>query len=115
MAEYKVGDRITVSDHWHGPVAVRTVARVTKVKVVDNKGQEWHVRGRMYGNQSERWYTGRTIEPWKPEHTEEVHRKNAIHYLGKQVWKEMSTTSLKEICDFIESKKGETDATADQS
>ncbi len=72
---YNVGDSITVEQVGLGaPVLqIRTVARVTKTKVVDSAGREWNARnGREWGCGRDPWFRGPRIRPTEPRDADAI-------------------------------------------
>lgn len=67
----KVGDKITKRASTAEPPSVRTVVKVTKTSITDDKGDRWSTsRGRLWG-ETDSWHFT-TVEPWKPEHDQQI-------------------------------------------
>lgn len=69
MAEFKVGDKITLR-HYRGEiVGFATVKNAGARKITTDDGREWSVHGQRWG--SER-YSYPKIQPFAPEHEEHL-------------------------------------------
>lgn len=66
----KVGDKITVRGSDRSPPSVRTLTKVTKTSVTDDKGDRWTMGGRLWGEKGSWHFT--LCEPWKPEHDQQI-------------------------------------------
>lgn len=69
ISQLKIGDKITIRPSSHEAPSIRTIVKVTKTSVTDDKGSRWTLSGREWGSEG---YSRSWCEPWKPEHDKQI-------------------------------------------
>lgn len=100
----EVGDKITVNDHYHGPVRLTKVARVTKAMIVtvrNDREEKWSRRtGKQYGQDTNSWYIGQTITATVDEDYWAIIRRILKTHCPLIKWEEVTEATLREFWGF---------------
>lgn len=102
MENFKVGDKVTIMGHYGGALGVSVVTVASPRKISLKNGTEWAANGlREWGSASDRWYMGRYLVHFKPEHSEDIFRRRALGVLNKMNWEKLPTQILQNVLAAI--------------
>lgn len=103
MAEYEIGQTVTVMGSYGTyAVAVSTIERTTKRKIILANGMEFSDRGVEWGSSSS--YHGRRIRPYRDGDRENIRRRNLVTRLGKVQWDELTDEQLIKVYEIVNPK-----------
>ena len=94
-AAFEVGQKVTVYDHYSGPLSITTVAKVGKLKMTLADGSEWRADGWKRWGASDRFYTGSHVRKHTPDDDEKFFRNRAVQQLCAVKWGTVSTDTLR--------------------
>ena len=106
IQDLEVGDKVTVHDHYNGPIRLTKVARITKTMIVtvhNSRGREekWSRKtGRNYKQDSNTWYTGNTIAVTKDKDHYDIIKRIAKTHIPRVDWDKVTEATLKEFWSF---------------
>lgn len=104
LNDVQVGDALFVTGGHFGRAAKRTVARVTKTFVEDDRGGKWTMRGNQYGHGRDAWM-GPSARPWVDgeddeiiaELREQAADKKRVARLGAIKWRDVDRETAKKV------------------
>lgn len=96
MRDFKAGDKVTIHQHWHGPVVVTTVEKAGKLRMTLAGHGEWRTNGYRPGK---RGYTDDRVESWKPEDDVAIEKRRLVRRIEAmgQKWETLPIERLRAI------------------
>lgn len=114
LAEVKVGDKLTYNPGYQRPYEFRTVARVMKNGIIDDKGERWTIGGDKWGEADRQW-SRESIRPFRSQdeetnkelarEAEEKAVRGELHDTIERDWRKMDLTKVRRLLAILKEKK----------